>query len=110
MKMTHVVLAMLLCLLPAACNQGERVGNAPIAGDVVYLPEIEWRVVDRGELQRVYTVAGMKLTEGQRLQGFAATRGSKIVVYTLPPQSVDDAVTLTLGHEIMHVALGEYHQ
>lgn len=48
--------------------------------------------------------------ERDRLHGFAGyADDGTAVVYTLPPQSVDDAVACTLGHEVMHVALGEHH-
>jgi hypothetical protein len=95
----------------AGCSGGERVENAPKSGDVVQLPAIEWRVVDRPELEAVYRNSGMVVGEGQRLDGFAGLRpDGRKVIYTLPPRYVDDQVTCTLGHEILHVAIGSYHK
>lgn len=67
----------------AGCAPG--IDPAPQPGQVYQLPAIEWHVVDRDELRRVYVAAGM------------------------PPPRVDDAATLTLGHELLRVALGRYH-
>lgn len=53
----------------------------------------------------------MPIGERGRPHGFAGyADDGTAVVYTLPPNRVDDAVTCTLGHEVMHVALGEYHR
>lgn len=98
-----VVIAMLL----TAC--GERVQSAPQPGENIQLPPIEWRVRDRAGLEAAYTASNMRITKGDRLSGFAGWDGDKAVVYTLPPARVDDTATLTLGHEVMHVALGAYH-
>ncbi|AXA83718.1 hypothetical protein DCD74_02525 [Lysobacter oculi] len=96
-------------VLLAGC--GERIDPQPAAGQVYHLPPIEWRVVDRAELERVYRDAGMPLNQGDRLHGFAGRLpDGRMVIYTLPPTRVDDAATLTLGHEVAHVALGSYHR
>lgn len=80
-------------------------------GTVIHLPPIEWHVLSEEDMVRVYTEqGGMTISEGQALDGFAASQGDRIMVFTRPPRYVDDQVTLVLGHEIMHVALGEYHQ
>lgn len=101
------VFALLLVL--TAC--GEKVSNAPQPGERVQLPAIEWRVVDRAALLHAYQASGMQLQPGQQLEGFAGTTaGGQHVVYTLPPRTVDDAATCTLGHEILHVARGAYHK
>ena len=106
MKAMMLGFALLLC----ACG-GERINPQPIAGQVHQLPPIEWRVVDRAELTRVYREAGMPLSQGDRLHGFAGRLpDGRMVIYTLPPTRVDDAATLTLGHEVAHVALGSYHR
>ena len=96
-------------LLVTGC--GERIDPLPAAGQVYQLPPIEWRVVDRAELERVYRDAGMPLAKGDQLHGFAGRlQDGRAVIYTLPPTRVDDAATLTLGHEVAHVALGSYHR
>jgi len=93
----------------AGCSQS--IDPAPQPGQVYQLPAIEWHVVDRDELRRVYAGAGMPLAEGDKLHGFAGVdEAGRPVIYTLPPARVDDAATLTLGHELLHVALGRYHQ
>lgn len=102
------LLIILLAVTLVAC--GERVQGAPESGAVVQLPPIEWRVVDRAELEAVYRNSGQELADGDRLSGFAGYRNGQAVVYTLPPRTVDDAATCTLGHEVMHVALGSYHR
>lgn len=101
-------LILLSSLLLAAC--GEPVQNPPQPGDTVTLPPIEWRVRDQQDLEAAYRNSGMPLTERDRLHGFAGRDGDVAVVYTLPPRRVDDAVACTLGHEVMHVALREYHR
>ena len=71
---------------------------------------MEWRVVSEDELRRVYVEAGMPLDKTQKLHGFAGMHNGKTVIYTMPPRYVDDQATLTLGHEVLHVAIGSYHQ
>lgn len=34
----------------------------------------------------------------------------RCVVYVTKPETLNDARTLTLGHEVLHCALGEYHE
>lgn len=97
----------LLALLLAGC--AEKVQNAPQPGDVIMIPEIEWRIVDQAQLEKVYRDSGMPLDERQSLQGFVGKKGDRWIVYTLPVKTVDDNTTLTLGHEILHVVLGDYH-
>lgn len=95
--------------LLTAC--GESVQGAPEPGENIALPPIEWRVRDRVALEQAYRESGMHIGERDRLHGFAGyADDGTAVVYTLPPSRVDDAVTCTLGHEVMHLALGEYHR
>lgn len=98
-----------LLLVLTAC--GEKISSAPQPGDRVHLPAIEWRVVDRQGLLHAYQANGQMLMPGQQLEGFAGiTPDGLHVVYTLAPRTVDDAATCTLGHEVLHVALGAYHK
>lgn len=103
------LLSLTACLLLAACG-GERIEPQPQPGDVHQLPQIEWRIVGQRELERVYRDAGMPLERGDRLHGFIGQQSGRTVIYTLPPQYVDDSATCTLGHEVMHAALGDYHR
>ena len=90
---------------------GEKIDNSPQPGEQVQIPAIEWRVVDRQGLLHAYQSNGMRLEQGQQLEGFAGiTADGRHVVYTLTPRTVDDAATCTLGHEVMHVALGDFHK
>lgn len=99
--------ALILILLLTGC--GERVTPTPHPGDVHALPLIEWRIVSEPELRRVYADAGMPLERGQKLHGFVGTQSGRTVIYTTAPRTVDDQIATTLGHEVMHVALGSYH-
>lgn len=99
---------LLICLLLTAC--GERIDPAPQPGERHQIA-VEWRVVDRPALEQVYRDAGMPLGERDRLHGFAGRLpDGRAVVYTLPPERVDDAATCTLGHEILHITHGDYHR
>lgn len=100
---------MMLTLLLTACG-GERIEPAPRPGDVHQLPQIEWRIVGQRELERIYRDAGMPLQSGDRLHGFIGQQNGQTVIYTTAPQYVDDSATCTLGHEVMHAALGSYHK
>jgi len=113
------ILALLVPLALTACG-GERIPTAPEPGARLDLPPIEWRVRDRTGLEAAYESSGLAIQRavpgsavhrrGDQLSGFAGRDGERWVVYTLPPQRVDDAVACTLGHEVMHVALGDYHR
>ena len=100
----------ILTLLLTGCTGGERVANAPQPGDTIQLPPVEWVVVDRDRLLAGYRASGKELAQGNQLEGFTGIRpdGTR-VIYTLQPRMVDDQVTCTLGHEFMHIALGDYH-
>lgn len=106
MTKTSTILPVLLLL--AAC--GEKIDNSPQPGEQIQIPAIEWRVVDRQGLLHAYQSNGMRQEHGQQLEGFAGiTADGRHVVYTLPPRTVDDAATCTLGHEVLHAVLGKYH-
>ena len=107
--MKKFLILALMALLMVGCK--EKVEPVVQPGTVIPLPPIEWHVVTKEELVRIYTEnGGMVVAEGMSLKGFAATQGDRVMVFTTVPVHVDDDVTLTLGHEIMHIALGEYHK
>ncbi|PJK02813.1 hypothetical protein CO615_02310 [Lysobacteraceae bacterium NML75-0749] len=102
-------IALMFTLLLTACG-GERIEPAPQPGDVHQLPPMEWRIVGQREMERIYRDAGMPLHDSDRLHGFIGQQAGRTVIYTTAPQYVDDSVTCTLGHEVMHAALGRYHK
>ena len=74
------------------------------------LPPIEWRIRDAQGLRTAYNNSGMTIGNDERLEGFVGIdEEGRTVVYTMRPKYVDDSVACTLGHEVMHVALGNYH-
>lgn len=93
-------------LLLSAC--AEKV-DAPASAYEV--PAFEWRIRTNDELRAIYANSGMALRDEQRLHGFVGVAADgRRVVYTTRPKRVDDAVACTLGHEVMHLALGNYHR
>lgn len=103
------LLATAILLVLTGC--GEKIENSPQPGERVHIPAIEWRVVDRQGLIHAYQSNGMRLEQGQQLEGFAGiTADGRHVVYTIQPRTVDDAATCTLWHEVLHVVLGKYHK
>lgn len=105
--MRTVILA--AALLLAGCN--DKVQNTPDPGTNIAIHNFEWRIRDAATLRAQYEAAGMAPGEQDRLYGFAGidTSTGARVVYTLPPKQVNDDITCTLGHEVMHLALGDYH-
>ena len=104
--MTMRALICLAALAVTAC--GERV-DAP--ADAYEIPPFEWRIRSPDELRAIYANSGMPLRDGHKLHGFVGTDSAgRNVIYTTRPRTVDDAVACTLGHEVMHVALGSYHR
>ena len=87
----------IVLLLPAC---GERVNPEVQPGETFYLPPVEWRVVNEAQMVKAY---GKVIPPGHKLEGFIGhhTDGT-VIVYTLPPKTVNDTATCTLGHEIMH--------
>ena len=99
-----------LVVLAALAGCGQRVTPPPAAGDTVLVPAFEWRMADPLALKAAYVANGQVVPDGTELHGFAGVLpdGTR-VIYTLPPVRVDDEATCTLGHEVMHLALGSYH-
>lgn len=98
-----------LALFATGC--AEPVVDAPQPGDNVDVPGFEWRVRDADTLAAQYQAAGKDPGPAQAVDGFIARDADTgaVAIYTEPPRHVDDAVACTLGHEVMHAALGDYH-
>lgn len=101
-------LSIIPMLAMSACG-GAQIEGAPKAGDVIDVPGFQWRVVDQRTMDKAYSDAGID-AKGGILHGFAGrTMDGRAVIYTLPPKHVNDDVTMTLGHEVLHIPLGAYH-
>lgn len=104
---------LLVAAVLAISGCGEQVQNAPAAGTTVLIPEFEWRVVDADTMARLHAENGIVLQRGVEtalgMQGVRNIDG-RVMVYTLPPKYLNDRNTCTLGHEVMHIALGAYHK
>lgn len=111
--MTKKILSLILLTLltTAACNQKEPVKGTPEAGADLTVPEFTWKVRNQPQLDTIYMTSGMVLNEEDRLEGFVGKDAlGNYVIYTRPPKYVDDDVACTLGHEVMHIVLGSYHE
>ena len=104
--------ALLLLALPACREKIEPTRGSVAPGTSHTIPAFEWRIVDREQMVAAYHRAGAAVPDGSRLEGFVAVNKEtgKLIVYTPPPVGVDGNVTTTLGHEVMHMALGDYHR
>ena len=110
-----IATAIILTAALAACSEKEPVvpvTNSTAAGTVIALPAVDWYIVDEQKMRDIYVNSGVPLEETSRLYGFAAVDPAtgKNVIVTPPPKYVDDEVTCTVGHEMMHVAFGAYHE
>lgn len=99
----------LLTVLLAGCAEANR--NPVPEPSVVQVPAFEWRVETQAGLEAAYRDFGMPLERRDRLSGFVGqTADGRWVVYTRAPRRVDDGPTLALGHEVLHIVSGDYHQ
>lgn len=97
----------LLVLLLVGCSGGTAIDPAPQAGDAYEVPAFQWHTVDEQAMLAAYTTP---LAADQKLEGFVGiTPSGRLVVVTKVPRKVDDSVACTLGHEVMHLVLGDYH-
>lgn len=99
----------LICLaMLGVAGCGEKM-DAP--ADAYEIPPFEWRIRTNDELRAIYANSGMHLRDEHRLHGFVGRApDGRHVIYTTRPRTVDDQVACTLGHEVMHLALGDYHR
>lgn len=102
------LIALALGFALAAC--GEPVQNAPKAGDDIKVDGFTWRVRSADTIAAEYAGAGKVAGPGWAVDAYAGTLNGKPIVTTQAPRVVDDAVACSLGHEVMHLAIGDYHR
>ena len=107
-----VLICMIALFLPACREEIQPSRGSVTPGTSHEIPAFEWRIVDREQMLEAYQRAGAAVPDGSKLEGFVAANKEtgKLIVYTPPPVGVDGNVTTTLGHEVMHMALGDYHR
>lgn len=94
---------LLLPLLLAGCR--EPVQNAPKVGDDIKVQEFLWRVRDAETINREHGPV-----PGHEVLGYIGQRADGSYVITTPaPRLVNDQAACILGHEVMHLAFGNYH-
>lgn len=105
MKRTAALVAVLF--LSAGC--AEKIQDAPKAGTATLVQQFEWRVINREQMVELHRLNGITLKPNEVPLGMQGYKDGKAIIYTLPPKTVDDDVATTLGHEVMHIAMGKYH-
>lgn len=108
MKKTLLLLSLLIL---AGCKEsGDKVMGAPTPGTDLPVASFIWKVRTPEQLETIYITNGEVLSEMETVDGFVGKDPlGNYVVYTASPKFVDDEVTCTLGHEVMHIALGDFH-
>ena len=89
---------------------GEKVRGAPDVGTATLVQQFEWRVINRAQMVELHRLNGIHLKPNEVPLGMQGYKDGKAIIYTLPPKTVDDDVATTLGHEVMHIAMGKYHE
>lgn len=106
----YLVTILLTSLLLVGCNNGEKIKNPPSVGSDIEVPSFMWKLRSQHDLETIYKTNGQILTDDDRLYGFVGIASDgRYVIYTAEPRYVDDEVSCTLGHEVMHLVLGDYH-
>lgn len=109
---TAIVVALGCILFLVACTEKivPEYGSIEPGANVSVGP-IELRIRSEEELQRIYKQAGKSIPERHELRAFIGRdlNTGRTVLYSPPPQRVDDYVTCSIGHEFMHAAYGSYH-
>ena len=109
--MRTLVITLLVFLL-VGCESGEPVKNAPKVGDQIELPPIVWKIRTEKQMAEIREDSLGPTNHKVRVLGLAGVNQDtgRVEVITGVPRYVDDQVACTLGHEIMHVALGDFHK
>lgn len=81
-------------------------------GTDIQLPPMEWRIRTPEDLARIYAESGQQTSRDEAIDAFIGRDPGtgQVIIYTAPPKFVDGAETRALGHEVMHEALGDYHE
>lgn len=95
------------CEAPANKVVGDRA--AAVEGANLYVPAFRWSIRSASEVSRIRQ---QDVGDGHTAYGFVGTDKDthEIVIYTTQPKRVNDEVACSLGHEIMHLPLGNYHR
>jgi hypothetical protein len=120
MKLFHSIKnIILLCLWATAsvCLAGERYKPTheitELKLQVIYATEAEIQLIRSKYKENVESLKGVKVIA---YKGFSVLLRNKktgtytCVLYRTRPQYVDDQSTITVGHEIDHCLLGNYHK
>ena len=101
-----------LLVLMVGCDSGEPVKNAPKMGDHIELPPIVWKIRTEKQMTEIRENSLGPTNHKVRVLGLVGVNQDtgRVEVITGVPRYVDDQVACTLGHEIMHVALGDFHK
>lgn len=105
MKRLHIAAA--VALLLAGC--AEPVQNAPKVGDDIRVEGFTWRVRSAEQIAAEYAGAGKDPGPGLAVDAYIGRLNGETIITTKPPRTVDDGIACSLGHEVMHAALGDYH-
>ena len=104
-------LGILIALACTVTGCGEKVQDAPKAGTDIYVPAFTWRIRTGEQINAEYARAGAVLPgEAYRVEAYIGRVNGEGAITTKPPVFVDDEVACSLGHEVMHSALGDYHR
>lgn len=98
-----------MAALLALTGCAEKIQDAPKAGTTMLVQGFEWRVINEAQMRELHAINGIPIPDGKMPAGMQGYKDGKTIIYTLPPVSVDDDVALTLGHEVMHITMGKYH-
>lgn len=110
MKKTLLHLGAILALGFILTGCGEPVIKAPKAGDDIAVPAFTWRVRSDQQIATEYRAAGKDPGEGRAVDAYIGRVNGAPAITTRPPLYVDDGVACSLGHEVMHAAIGDYHR
>ena len=108
----RIIATVFLLTLLVGCDSREPVKNAPKLGDQIELPPIVWKIRTEKQMAEIRENSLGPTNRKVRVLGLTGVNQDtgRVEVITEVPRYVDDQIACTLGHEIMHVALGDFHK